>query len=65
MGPLTVTNGGTFAVPGLWAVVFGNGDSDKPLTTLFYTAGFANQTDGVFGSISMTTSTTTAPSPGY
>jgi uncharacterized protein (TIGR03118 family) len=65
MGPVTVTNGGTFAVPGLWAVVFGNGDSDKPLTTLFYTAGLANQTDGVFGSISMTTGTTTAPSPGY
>ena len=65
MGSLTVTNGGTFALPGLWALVFGNGDSDKPLTTLFYTAGFADQTDGVFGSISMTTSTTTPPSPGY
>ena len=65
MGPLTVTNGGTFAVPGLWSVVFGNGDSDKPQTTLFYTAGFANQTDGVFGSISITTSSTTPPSPGY
>jgi uncharacterized protein (TIGR03118 family) len=65
MGSLTVTNGGTFALPGLWSLVFGNGDSDKPLTTLFYTAGFANQTDGVFGSISFTTSTTTPPSPGY
>ena len=62
MGPLTVTNGGTFAIPGLWSLVFGNGDADKPLTTLFYTAGFANQTDGVFGSISITT-TTMAPPP--
>jgi uncharacterized protein (TIGR03118 family) len=51
MGPLTVTNGGTLTIPGLWSLVFGNGDSDKPLTTLFYTAGFADQTDGVFGSI--------------
>jgi uncharacterized protein (TIGR03118 family) len=65
MGSLTVTNGGTFSLPGLWALVFGNGDSDKPVTTLFYTAGFADQTDGVFGSISMTTTTTTPPSPGY
>ncbi|MGB9331318.1 MAG: TIGR03118 family protein [Steroidobacteraceae bacterium] len=60
MGTLTVTNGGTFAIPGLWSLVFGNGDADKPLSTLFYTAGFADQTDGVFGSISMTAS---APPP--
>jgi uncharacterized protein (TIGR03118 family) len=51
-GPMTV-NGATFTVPGLWSLVFGNGDSDKPATTLFYTAGFANQTDGVFGSIAI------------
>src|SRR5580658_4724367 len=61
-GPLTVTNGGTITIPGLWSLVFGNGDSDKPLTTLFYTAGFADQTDGVFGSIA-TSSDTTAPNP--
>jgi uncharacterized protein (TIGR03118 family) len=62
MGPLTVTNGGTLAVPGLWALVFGNGDADKPATTLFYTAGFSDQTDGVFGSIAVTTATP-APNP--
>jgi uncharacterized protein (TIGR03118 family) len=61
MGPLTVTNGGAIAIPGLWSLVFGNGDADKPLTTLFYTAGFADQTDGVFGSIAVTTAT--APNP--
>lgn len=55
-GALTVTNGGTVSIPGLWALVFGNGDADKPTTTLFYTAGFADQTDGVFGSISPSTS---------
>jgi hypothetical protein len=32
----------------IWSLVFGNGDPDKPLTTLLYTAGFADQTDGVF-----------------
>ena len=57
MGPLTVTNGGTITIPGLWSLVFGNGDSDKPVTTLFYTAGFADQTDGVFGSIAVTAAT--------
>ena len=48
---------------GLWSLVFGDGDPDKPLTTLFYTAGFANQTDGVFGSIAIA-STTGSPAPG-
>jgi uncharacterized protein (TIGR03118 family) len=62
MGPLSVTNGGTITIPGLWSLVFGNGDADKPLSTLFYTAGFADQTDGVFGSIS-TTTTNSAPNP--
>jgi uncharacterized protein (TIGR03118 family) len=60
MGPLTVTSGAVFAVPGLWSLVFGDGDSDKPLTTLFYTAGLADQTDGVFGSIAITST----PTPG-
>ena len=63
MGTLTVINGGTISIPGLWSLVFGNGDPDKPATTLFYTAGFADQTDGVFGSIAMTTATTSPPSP--
>jgi hypothetical protein len=56
-------NGQPFAFPGLWSLAFGNGDSDKPLTTLFYTAGFADQTDGIFGSITM--STTMTSMPGY
>ena len=63
MGPLTVTNGGAIAIPGLWSLVFGNGDADKPATTLFYTAGFADQTDGVFGSIAVTNATAPNPYP--
>jgi uncharacterized protein (TIGR03118 family) len=64
-GRVTVNNGQAVAIPGLWSLVFGNGDSDKPLTTLFYTAGFANQTDGVFGSISPSSQTTTPPPNPY
>jgi uncharacterized protein (TIGR03118 family) len=63
MGPLTVINGGALAIPGLWSLAFGDGDADKPITTLFYTAGFADQTDGVFGSIAVTSTTTPVPNP--
>jgi uncharacterized protein (TIGR03118 family) len=63
MGALSVNNGGTLTVPGLWSLAFGDGDPDKPLTTLFYTAGFADQTDGVFGSIAATTTTASVPAP--
>ena len=64
MGPLTVGNGGAINIPGLWALEFGNGDADKPVTSLFYTAGFADQTHGAFGSISVPPpSAPAAPSP--
>jgi hypothetical protein len=63
MGPITVANGQTLAIPGLWSLVFGDGDSDKPLTTLFYTAGFADQTDGVLGSIVSTNTGAATPAP--
>ena len=61
MGSLQSSSGQPLAFPGLWSLVFGNGDSDKPVTTLFYTAGFANQTDGVFGAI--TAASASAPTP--
>jgi uncharacterized protein (TIGR03118 family) len=66
-GPLTDAAGTTVTIPGLWSLVFGNGDADKPDTTLFYTAGFADQTDGVFGSIAVSSSSTppTNPYGGY
>jgi uncharacterized protein (TIGR03118 family) len=63
MGPITLSGGQTLAIPGLWSLVFGDGDSDKPLATLFYTAGFADQTDGAFGSIAATSPTMSTPAP--
>jgi uncharacterized protein (TIGR03118 family) len=62
-GPLTDAAGTTVAIPGLWSLVFGNGDADKPDTTLFYTAGFADQTDGVFGSIAVSSTSTPVQNP--
>jgi uncharacterized protein (TIGR03118 family) len=61
LGSLRNSNGQPLAFAGLWSLVFGNGDSDKPATTLFYTAGFADQTDGVFGAI--TAASSAAPTP--
>jgi len=63
LAAITVNNGQALTIPGLWSLVFGDGDPDKPVTTLFYTAGFADQTDGVFGSITATTATTSPPAP--
>jgi uncharacterized protein (TIGR03118 family) len=60
-GALTGSTGSALTFPGLWSLVFGNGDADKPVTTLFYTGGFADQTDGVFGSITVATSGSTSP----
>jgi uncharacterized protein (TIGR03118 family) len=59
IGPLLGGNGQPLAFQGLWSLMFGNGDPDKPVATLFYTAGFASQTDGVFGSITASGTTTT------
>jgi uncharacterized protein (TIGR03118 family) len=50
-GALMAGTGQPLTFPGLWSLTFGNGDADKPVTTLFYTAGLASQIDGVFGSI--------------
>jgi uncharacterized protein (TIGR03118 family) len=63
LGAITVNNGQTLTIPGLWSLVFGDGDPDKPVTTLFYTAGFADQTDGVLGSITATSTATSTPAP--
>src|SRR5580658_8567426 len=57
-GPLMSSSGQPIAFPGVSSLVFENGDTDKPLTTLCYTAGFADQTDGVFGGITVTSSST-------
>jgi uncharacterized protein (TIGR03118 family) len=38
-------------IDGLWALTFGNGGSDGPTGTLFFTAGSFGEVHGIFGSI--------------
>jgi uncharacterized protein (TIGR03118 family) len=57
-GPLMSTGGQPLAFPALWSLAFGNGDADKPVTTLFYTAGLTKLTDGVLGGITLTSNPT-------
>jgi uncharacterized protein (TIGR03118 family) len=38
-------------IDGLWALVFGNGGASGPGSTLFFTAGPDNETNGLFGTL--------------
>ena len=65
LGTVSLASGKKLAIPGLWALVFGNGAGNQPANALFYTAGPNSQTDGVFGRIDSVTSTTPPPCTGY
>ena len=52
-GTLSNDDGSTIVIPGLWALQFGNGLNSQPTNTLFYTAGPASETHGVYGRIDM------------
>ena len=45
------SNGNPIVIPGLWALQFGNDGPAGPSTSLFFTAGPAGETHGLFGSI--------------
>ena len=51
-GTLQDANGGDIVIPGLWALVFGNGGSGGDKDTLYFTAGPGGQKHGLLGSIS-------------
>lgn len=57
IGTLNDTKGSPIAIPGLWALVFGNGGSGGDAASLYFTAGGTNANNkqlaahGVFGSI--------------
>ncbi|MGO9598007.1 MAG: TIGR03118 family protein [Isosphaeraceae bacterium] len=51
-GTLMLNTGQPFSEDELWALSFGNGHSAGSTDTLFFTAGLANNTNGLFGAIS-------------
>jgi uncharacterized protein (TIGR03118 family) len=59
-GPLTNSQGAPIVIPGLWGLVTGSGSGTDP-DALYFTAGPNNETNGVFGSLTATVSTTAAP----
>ncbi len=59
LGQVTDSNNNAIANPGLWDMVFGAGGTGDP-NTLYFTAGGANQTSGLFATLVPASSTTNA-----
>jgi|HubBroStandDraft_1064217.scaffolds.fasta_scaffold103871_1 uncharacterized protein (TIGR03118 family) len=51
LGNLLNPDGSTVLIDGLWALRFGNDGSAGPATTLFFTAGPNNETNGLLGTL--------------
>ena len=50
-GQLRVGDGTPIAIPGLWAIAFGNGSAAGPTTTLYFLSGPADEKHGLYGAI--------------
>jgi len=59
LGQLMDTSGHVITNPGLWDMVFGQGGTGDP-NTLYFTAGGANQTSGLFATLLPSSSATAA-----
>jgi uncharacterized protein (TIGR03118 family) len=55
MGNVLNTDGSKVTIDGLWALAFGNGGASGPGSTLFFTAGPGNETNGLFGTLTPVT----------
>jgi uncharacterized protein (TIGR03118 family) len=53
LGQLTDTSSNTLAINGLWGLSFGNGGNGGLTNTLYFSAGPASETLGLFGSIAV------------
>lgn len=51
LGTLSKPNGTPIVIDGLWGIAFGNGINNQPTNTLFFAAGPADETHGVYGRI--------------
>jgi uncharacterized protein (TIGR03118 family) len=56
MGNVLNAGGSTVNVDGLWALAFGNGGASGPGSTLFFSAGPDNESNGLFGTLTPVTS---------
>jgi uncharacterized protein (TIGR03118 family) len=56
IGSVLNSDGSTVNIDGLWALAFGNGGASGPGSTLFFTAGPDNETNGLFGTLTPTAS---------
>jgi uncharacterized protein (TIGR03118 family) len=55
LGNVLNADGSTVNIDGLWALAFGNGGASGPGSTLFFTAGPDNETNGLFGTLTPVT----------
>jgi uncharacterized protein (TIGR03437 family) len=60
LGPLQDVNGNSIVLPGLWAIIAGNGGSGGDPSAIYYTAATLGQTHGVLGSIQAAPAITTS-----
>ena len=51
LGQLSGSDRQPIVIPGLWAIVFGNGVNSQPTSTLFFTAGPDDEMHGLYGRI--------------
>lgn len=51
LGTLSEPDGSPIAIDGLWGIAFGNGINAQPTNALFYAAGPAGESHGVYGRI--------------
>jgi hypothetical protein len=50
-GSVKDVNDDPVAIPGLWGIAFGNGARNQPTNTLYFAAGIAGETAGLYGRI--------------
>lgn len=50
-GTLSTSDGNPIVIDGLWGIAFGNGINSQPTNTLFYAAGPAAESHGLYGRI--------------
>jgi uncharacterized protein (TIGR03118 family) len=53
IGTLSKADRTPIVIDGLWGIAFGNGVQNQPTNTLFYTAGPADESHGIYGRIDM------------